>query len=243
MQSNEEFRKKFYESYFAHQASRSGSVNLAEKLLDDHLHYTHEILPHLPEKKDSSIVEIACGYGSLLKFLADKGYAPKGFDLSADQVGMATELGVDAEVKDIEDWIGESSGSVDVLLAIDLIEHFDKPELLQLLIDLRKKVKTGGVFIARTPNMDGIHPNQYAFGDFTHGALLNPSSATQLFKAAGFSNIQVLDSCVKIRGAKEFLRVIVWGFSRLRAKVQLFGSGRSTQGAVLTPNIVIVARP
>ena len=63
MQSNEEFRKKFYESYFSHQASRSGSVNLAEKLLDDHLHYRHEILPHIPEDKGSSIVEIACGYG------------------------------------------------------------------------------------------------------------------------------------------------------------------------------------
>ena len=243
MQSNEDFRKKFYKSYFAHQASRSGSVNLAEKLLDDHLHYRYDILPHMPEDKGSSIVEIACGYGSLLKFLVEKGYTPKGFDLSVDQIGVATELGLDAEVKDIGDWIGDSSDSVDVLLAIDLIEHFDKPQLLQLLIDLRKKVKAGGVFIARTPNMDGIHPNQYAFGDFTHGALLNPSSAIQLFKAAGFSNIQVLDSCVKIRGAKEMLRVFVWGFSRLRAKVQLFGSGRSTRGVVLTPNIVIVARP
>lgn len=243
MKSNAEFRKKFYESYYAHQASRSGSGNLLEKLQDDHLHYKHELLPHLPSDKGASLVEIACGYGSLLKFLSDQGYCPKGFDLSADQVGMAKELGVDAEVLDIEDWLDDSSDPADAVLAIDLIEHFDKPELLDLLIEMRRKVKTGGVFIARTPNMDGVQPNLYAFGDFTHGALLNPSSAIQLFKAAGFTEVTVHASCVKVRGAKEMLRAIMWSIVKFRAKSQLFGSGRSAREAILTPNIIIVAKP
>lgn len=243
MQSNAEFRNKFYESYFAHQASRSGSGNLLEKMRDDHLHYKHELLPFLPVDRSAKIVEMACGYGSLLKFLTDLGYSPKGFDLSADQVGMANELGVSAEVLDIQDWIQGNDGPIDTLLAIDLIEHFDKSELLDLLIDIRSKIKSNGTFIARTPNMDGILPNQYAFGDFTHGALINSSSAIQLFKAAGFSSVEIHASCVKVRGVKEVLRSLTWGLVKLRARAQLFGSGRSTQGAIYTPNLIIIAKP
>ena len=241
MNSNADFRSKFYEGYFSRQASRSGNTDLSLKIRDDHFRYADEILPHLPSNKNARITELGCGYGSLLLFLKEHGYTAKGLDVSEEQVQKAGELGVEAEVADIVAWSFSGDADQDVVLAIDLIEHFDKPELYDLICALKNRLKPGGKIICRTPNMDAIRPTEYAFGDFTHGALLNPSSATQLFLSAGFDKVKVHASSVKVRGAKNFFRSILWGAFTLQEKLKLFASGRSTKGMIVTPNLVIVA--
>src|SRR4051794_17756849 len=47
----------------------------------------------LPEHKDASIVELACGYGRLLQFFKQHGYWNlQGVDISPDQVALARQV-------------------------------------------------------------------------------------------------------------------------------------------------------
>ncbi|NNE54788.1 MAG: class I SAM-dependent methyltransferase [Flavobacteriales bacterium] len=241
MNSNEEFRSKFYEQYFSRQAARSGSQDMKAKITADHLKYVHEIMPHLPAERNAVITELGCGYGSLLLFLHDRGYQPKGLDVSDEQVDKARELGVDAQVADLKEWSTQDAQDQDVVIAVDLIEHFDKAELFQLLTQIFNRLKPGGKIILRTPNMDAIRPTEFAFGDYTHGALLNPSSATQLLLASGFNAVSILPSCVKVGGWKDLPRSILWSLLKIHTKIELFASGRSSRNAILTPNLIIVA--
>jgi len=239
-----DFKRQLYTNYFSHQASRTTLSDLVAQHEINCTYYQHEILPNLPSQREIKILELGAGYGSLQKFLHDTGYEnSSGVDLSEEQVQQASTLGVySVIVGDVFDTLSNNT-QFDAIIAIDLLEHFNRAEALALLELIYKSLNPGGVFIARSPNMDGPMASVFAHGDLTHDLFLNKSSAQQLLMAAGFSVVTVLPSCLHTPGTlKNLLRKWTWFWYRLHLKIVLFSTGRSSKQVILTPNLIMVAK-
>ncbi len=240
-----EHREKLYEAYFSTQAGRRADSDLRAQLAHDQRQLVVEVLPHLPEEKNAYILDVGCGYGSLLFLLKDKDYTETfGIDLSEDQIKQAKALGLEnvacadafAHLESLAD------DSLDVLVSIDVIEHLSKTEALRLLALAKQKLRAGGRVIFRTPNMDGVMGSVFAYGDMTHELLLNSSSAQQLMRTAGYTAVKVLPSALIVDGfAKRILQRLSWAWVRMWVRLQLLATARSAQGVLLTPNLIIVA--
>jgi len=237
-----DFRDKLYDQYYNSQSGRRLNKDLKEKIRENHIQLHHEILPLVPESKDSKILDIGCGYGEWLMLLRENGYEhTTGIDISNEQIETAHSLGLkDVFVADVFDYLAQNPNKFDCITGIDIIEHFSKDELVRLLELIKGSLVENGTAIFRTPNMDGLLASVYAYGDFTHASLLNYSSAMQIGIAAGFKRVSVLPSYVHVNGVfKEVIRKLLWSQFQLQAKMILFASGRSTQGVLLTPNLLI----
>ncbi len=242
------YRKTLYTDYYQNQSGRRFQLEIEEKMKRDEYHLSKEILPLIPNAKNISILDIGCGFGSLIRMFKNKGYTQlKGIDLSESQVKVAHEYGLsnEIEVADIHQFLSDKSGQFDVITGIDIIEHFSKDELVELLNIIKKSLKPGGIAIFRTPNNDAPFASVYANGDFTHENYMNSSSATQLSLSIGFINVEVHASHLEVEGfLKELIRKITWSIISIGIKLILFATARSTKNILQTPNMIIkVQRP
>ena len=239
-----EYRKVLYANYHTTQSGRASLTSAEALFLREKRQFESEILPLLQSvSKSARIFDMGCGSGSLLKGLKEAGYTNViGMDLSEEQVNMAHEFGVSEVVLgDAMQFFRSSEEQFDIITGMDIIEHFTKDELVELLQLIQSKLKKGGMAIFRTPNMDAPIATAFAIGDFTHENYLNASSAEQVMLSCGFSNVSVVPSFMRVNGfLKEGLRGILYRLLNLRLKLQLFATARSTQKVLFTPNLIIV---
>ena len=239
-----EYRKVLYANYHTTQSGRASLTSAEALFLREKRQFESEILPLLQSvSKSARIFDMGCGSGSLLKGLKDAGYTNViGMDLSEEQVTMAHEFGVSEVVLgDAMQFFRSSEEQFDIITGMDIIEHFTKDELVELLQLIQSKLKKGGMAIFRTPNMDAPIATAFAIGDFTHENYLNASSAEQVMLSCGFVDVNVKPSFMRVNGfLKEGLRGIFYRLLSLRLKFQLFATARSTQKVLFTPNLLIV---
>lgn len=115
----------------------------------------------LPEDKKSKIAEIGCGYGRYIKAMLEMGYSEvRGIDLSDEQVDYAkNKFGLTNVCKaDAASWLGDRQETFDCLLAIDLLEHMETEELLDLGRKMYSALKPGGRAGSRLANKRGARP-------------------------------------------------------------------------------------
>ncbi|MEY4041444.1 MAG: hypothetical protein RL233_975 [Bacteroidota bacterium] len=239
-----EYRKVLYANYHTTQSGRA-SLTSAEALFKrEKRQFELEVLPLLHSvSKSARIFDMGCGSGSLLKGLKEAGYTNViGMDLSEEQVTMAHDFGVSEVVLgDAMHYFRNSEEQFDVITGMDIIEHFTKDELVELLQLIQSKLKKGGMAIFRTPNMDAPIATAFAIGDFTHENYLNSSSAEQVMLSCGFGDVRVKGSFMRVNGfLKEGIRSLLYRIMSFRLKLQLFATARSTQKVLFTPNLIII---
>jgi 2-polyprenyl-3-methyl-5-hydroxy-6-metoxy-1,4-benzoquinol methylase len=239
-----EYRKVLYANYHTTQSGRASLTSAESLFLREKRQFESEILPLLHSvPKSARIFDMGCGSGSLLKGLKEAGYTNLiGMDLSEEQVNMAHNFGVSEVVLgDAMQFFRGSEEQFDIITGMDIIEHFTKDELVELLQLIQSKLKRGGMAIFRTPNMDAPIATAFAIGDFTHENYLNASSAEQVMLSCGFGDVKVKPSFMLVNGfLKEGLRSVLYRILSLRLKLQLFATARSTQKVLFTPNLLIV---
>ena len=237
------YRDTFYKDYFQQQAGRNTlSDSLVEKLDWDQRVYTDELLHLLPNDRSVSIVDLGSGYGSLCHWLQQEGYHNvHAVDTSPEQVQRAKELGIPVELCDVNSALNRKE-TYDIIFAIDFIEHFDKEDLVELLKKMIGRLNPNGKLILRTPNIDAPIGSFYAYGDFTHGVILNKHSAIQLLLACGAHGVTIHPSSLRNKGAiKNTFRKLIWLVVKAIMKLSLFASGRRTSAVSYTPNLIIEA--
>jgi 2-polyprenyl-3-methyl-5-hydroxy-6-metoxy-1,4-benzoquinol methylase len=238
------YRKILYSAYHQTQAGRS-QLKTGNQLLEEQKYYLkEEFALLLPPNKDAHVLDIGCGYGAFVSLMHDLGYlAAKGIDLSEDQINTGKSMGIKGlEVADLKDYLIRENRQWDCITGLDIIEHFNKDELVELLLLLKKSLKPEGLMLFRTPNADAAYSSLFASGDFTHECILNKSSALQLFNACGF-HTEVMPSFMGGPSRlKEMIRKILWNLHLLQIRLVLFATGRTWHQAVFSPNIIILAR-
>jgi len=143
-------------------------------------------------RTDHSILEIGCGTGLFLAYLAEKGIS--GF-VGIDQDPALTEI-VPASVRDrfrVADavqYIAEARDrgeTFDRVAMFDVLEHFNVDAGRELLASVRPVLRPDGGIVIKVPNAGSPWGGQFQFGDLTHKTAYTPESLDQQAIAAGFT--------------------------------------------------------
>jgi 2-polyprenyl-3-methyl-5-hydroxy-6-metoxy-1,4-benzoquinol methylase len=153
----------------------------------------------LPENRDVRILDIGCGMGHFLRFLQSKGYRRSvGVDVSPDQVSFCRAHGLEnaEHVENVFHYLETQAQSFDLVTMNDVIEHFNKDEIVHLLALTRNALTDRGRLVIRTPNIAGMCGPYARYIDFTHEIAFSEQSLKQVLLAAGFQDVIVRGSRV-----------------------------------------------
>lgn len=166
----------------------------------------------LPLDKDSPIYDTGCGPGVALNILRNLGYRNlKGTDLSASAITIARELGLNAsQANSIEDLASHPDGSFSRIIAVDVIEHLEKSELVRFLQIARSKLRSpDGMLILRCPNGDSPIVGRNLYNDVTHVWTYTSTALAGLLGMSGFNGAVFLDETVSFGEPKRWFRRLI----------------------------------
>ena len=191
-----------------------------------------------------NIVDLGCGHGSFLYFLKRAGYENiVGVDGSPEQIDLAHRLGIgEAQLGQVDSFLaGKPSGSVDVVLLFDVLEHLTRAELFSTLDGVYRILHVGGTCIVHTPNAEGIYGMRIRYGDLTHEQAFSPRSLHQIFSTIGFGSVECFEDKPQVHGILSGLRRAVWEAGTLPHRMLLAAETGETR-FVLSQNMLAVAR-
>lgn len=186
--------------------------------------YDRLVRPWLPAETDRPLGELACGHGSFLSWLQQRGFMKVcGVDSSEAQVSLARQTGADVELDDVNRWLAKRpAGHFEALVGIDLVEHLPKDDFMDLLRSAFAALSPGGSLILRLPNGDSPLVGMNLFNDITHVWTYTPNCLNSLAQMHGFSRTEFADEgCATIRDHR-WLKVPLGKMSTLilRALIQ-----------------------
>lgn len=231
------YRTRLYDAYLS-----TGQATVdASRSQDAH---RQQVIERLPSDRGARIVDIGCGNGALVLQILQAGYRDvTGVDVSAEQVELARQRGLGSIIHaDLLDWFDNTSERFDAVVAVDLLEHFDPSEVLSTLDRAWRVLTPGGRVIIRTPNAEGPFGSRYRYSDLTHGVAFTARSMQQALRASGFVDIGVFATEPVAHGFRSSLRRAAWKMIDSGLRLYLTVELGTAKGAILTQNLVAVAR-
>lgn len=197
----------------------------------------------LPSDKNVSILDLGCGNGGFVYWLASIGFSNVfGIDISAEQIRVAQKLGVKNIVQaDAREFLKDRKSTYDLIIARDFLEHFSKEELLELTSLIFHSLKTGGTFIVQTVNAESLLWGRLRHGDLTHKTAFTSTSIAQLLRLAGFREIHSCPERPPVLGIKSFVRRLLWHVIELKLHLYLLIVSGSASG-IFTQDFLTTAK-
>lgn len=138
------------------------------------------------------VLDVGCGRGEFLAMLGEGGISARGVDSDAGMIERCRALGVDATLGDANEYLESvKDASVGTVFSAQLIEHLSYAELKRLLELSRRKLRTGGLFVAETVNPHRVSSLKTFWVDLTHQHPIFPEVALALCAIAGFESAYV----------------------------------------------------
>lgn len=234
------YKDRFYKKYIStHTEELYGKASL-EAMRKEFRVWQSYFGGFLPEEKNSKILDLGCGNGGLVYWLKESGFVnATGIDVSKEQVNEARELGINGvECAELRDFLKDKGGVYDVVFARDLLEHFTKDELLDIVDLVYASLQDGGVFVVQTVNAENLFWGRLRHGDFTHELAFTADSIRQLLKVGGFTDVGVYPQRPVVHGLKSLIRYVLWRLIELWPKFYLLVETGSSRG-IFTQNIII----
>ncbi len=153
--------------------------------------------------KDAFILDSGCGVGYLEHYLIKNGFTNiHAIDISKEQIEIAKKClernrinyneKVEFKNVDIFEHLSLRNSKYDIITFIDVLEHFKKYQVFEIMELAYSALKENGTLIIRVPNME--HPFRSSYNyyqDFTHEIGFTRSSLKQCFLANGFKKAEV----------------------------------------------------
>lgn len=196
-----------------------------------------------PGNKDAVIMDMGCGTGGFVYVFQQHGYInAAGVDYSQESVEVAVRSGVkNVHQGDLNHALDElHSGSVDVILFLDVLEHFHRDETLKVLDTAFSKLKPDGKLVIHVPNAEGIFGNRIRYSDITHEQAFTAKSIAQMLRYAGFSKFRAYEDKPIVHSFFSFVRYILWTIMTLPYRI-LHGVETGVFNIILSQNLLIVA--
>jgi len=194
--------------YYQYQAEARGirSLEDVQRCAREKAHvYDRIVRPWLPDDPQRPIGELACGHGSFLQWLRDRGFSQlRGVDSSREQIQLARQVGAEVDESDVNTWLSrQPRACFAALVAIDLAEHLPKDAFMDLLRGAHEALATGGSLILRLPNGDSPFVGTNLFNDITHVWTYTPNCLNSLARMRNFSRTEFEDEgAAAIRDAR-----------------------------------------
>ena len=240
---NKPWDKRLYDAYIS-----SGQVSITKETVEEHLSwrkpYINKVIKHhIPADKDGLILDLGCGYGAFLYFLSRKGYKDLGgVDASAEQVALAHDLGlVLVKNGDIYSYLKTSdNGSADVVLLMDVMEHFQRQQMFDVLDEVYRVLASGGKCIVHVPNGAGLFAMWVRYGDLAHEQAFTQRSLKQLFTTIGFTEVRCYEDKPVVHGPVSVIRRLLWDLGTLPFKLLPAAESERTS-FILSQNMLATA--
>ncbi len=197
----------------------------------------------LPVDTKARILDAGCGSGGLIYWLQQQGFvSAEGVDVSNEEVSCAKTLGIKGIHRDdLRIFLSTRARSYDMIFILDVLEHFTKDEILDLLRLLYDALIPGGMLIIKTPNAEGFFGARLRYADFTHEIAFTESSLREVLSFKGFRLVAVREAGPVPHGFISFVRFFLWKL--IRWKFQFFSLVETgVRPRVLTQNIIAVAQ-
>jgi len=236
------YRARVYPRYFSTAYGGDNPVGGPEReqrlrTLED------QLLRWLPADRDARIVDLGCGIGYAVEMLLRRGYRyVQGIDLSEEQVSVARARGLPVTQSDVFDYLRPYREHFDAVLALDVIEHLDRDELVRFLDLVAAALKPRGRLVVKTPNANAPTAARARFRDLTHELIFTEHSLEMAFAAAGLWPLAILAEQIRPASMAGLGRWVLGGITRFLWRLLLVGElGREALRIPVTFNLIGVA--
>ena len=239
-----EYRTRIYNSYVNARQQALAPDSLAG--LKPRLPMLQKLVrQHFPPDLNATVLELGCGHGALIHVARQMGYRNiHGVDNSPEQVAAARRLKIDGVSQgDVMETLSrQPDGSLDCVVAFDLIEHFTKNELIGLVDEVCRVLRPGGRWIIHTPNGESPFGMRIRYGDITHELAFTRTSLAQLLLSSGFSKVSCFEDQPVVHGIKSAIRWVLWKVFRNLLRLYVAAeTGDSGREAIFSHNLICVA--
>jgi 2-polyprenyl-3-methyl-5-hydroxy-6-metoxy-1,4-benzoquinol methylase len=129
---------------------------------------------------NSVVLDFGFGDGRLLGWLRRRGAQVNGVELQGSLVEGARSAGYRAE----HSLSAFPDAHFDLITVFDVLEHINRDALSNLVLELRAKLRPGGLVAVRVPNSQVPAGLAVQFSDITHLTLLSLPTVVALFRQA-----------------------------------------------------------
>lgn len=171
-----------YADYKGYQTPRVGRKETAR--FDAEIWYPAQCSPY------HSFLEIGCGTGAFLAYLAEKKVTRfQGIDHDPALADVVPEtVRGHFSCQSVWDLLADTEAApYDRVVLLDVLEHFPPEDAARLLAALKPRLNEGGRVVLKVPNASSPWALQWQNGDLTHCTALTPLSIRQLAGFAGYS--------------------------------------------------------
>ena len=136
-----------------------------------------EIENTIPKDKNANILDLGCGYGSFLHTLQKREYKNLfGVEIGEEENRFLNSKGLHVSKLDILEFLKSDIKTYELITLFDVLEHFKKDEIVEILPLLKNRLNDNGKLIVRLPNGEAIFKGSIMYGDFTHETYLTKRS-------------------------------------------------------------------
>lgn len=160
-------------------------------------HVKEGLKVYLPLLKDagitSDILDLGCGRGEWLELLRAEGWQARGVESNRAMIENQRDQNLEIVQADaLAHLRGLSTNSLRAITAFHFVEHVGLGELVDLLDEIKRVLKPGGLLIIETPNPKNLVVGACNFySDPTHHKPLFPETLDFILKHRGFVHTQL----------------------------------------------------
>jgi SAM-dependent methyltransferase len=200
----------------------------------------------LPTDNDARCLDLACGCGEMLYLLERAGFRnTAGVDLCKEELeearryvrGLLSQADILEHLKTLE------SSSLDLLTALNFLEHLSKDKLLAVLKECRRVLRPGGTLVAMVPNAISPFGSVTRHWDITHEWAFTPNNFHQLSALCGFGpDIEFRECGPRVHGVVSAARYALWQLLRIGIAAWFLIEVGNTREKVYTMDMLVRLR-
>jgi len=202
----------------------------------------HRLLGDWGAQPGEVMVDLGSGMGEGCLFALSRGaVSATGINLSGSENNLARERVPGATFLDtdlISGLKGFADGSVDRVMALNILEHIDKQTLAAVLEEVARVLKPTGFLVAMTPNAGSPYGSMTRYWDITHEIAYTPSAFRQIGLLCGFKRFDFRECGPRPHGVTSTIRYVLWQMIRLGIKFRLMVELASTKGGIYTADML-----
>ncbi len=238
-----DYKKDFYARYVsAHNAELYGRTDIAQ-VRARFTSWNGQYGDLLPAAREAKMLDAGCGEGGFVLWLQERGFeAAEGVDVSSEQIALGKELGIKGlTLGDLRDFLGSRKEAFDVIFLRDVLGHFPKREVLEVLQSVHGALKHGGMLVIKTPNAESPMTGRLRYGDFTHDTSFTGQSLRQLFLVFGFTDVRIRSMRPAVHGIVSGVRFLLWLVIELQIRIYRLVEAGSA-GGWFTQNVMATGK-
>jgi hypothetical protein len=188
------------------------------------------------------VLEVGFGNGAFMAWARDAGADVHGIELNEAMRVAARQHGFVVHDRSFAELVAQG-WRCDLVVAFDVIEHWDSAELVENFGLVRELLHDGGLFLARCPNGHSPFGRVYQHGDLTHKSTLSAYKLEYLAGVSGLDVVRIANPC-RVSSRPGILRALRQRWLQLRRHwiersiSRLYGIRRLP----LDPNLMVLLR-